>query len=66
MCHREHVTAIRGTAGGASVLDGVTRSRIAMVGYFRGASAGSNSWLDCDLLIVLGTPRVPNPLFALG
>ena len=60
MCHREHVAAIRGTARGGAVLDGVTRSRIAMVEYFRGGQCrGSNSWLDCDLLIVLGTPRVP-------
>ena len=27
--------------------------------YFSGKDRASNSWLDCDLILVLGTPRVP-------
>lgn len=61
ICHRPHVAAIQGTARTAPALDAVSRSRIAKVDYFRGTqSRGSNSWTnDCDLLIVVGTPRVP-------
>jgi hypothetical protein len=60
ICHREHVPAIAGGARTRSILDQATRSRIAVVEHFRGGQArGSNTWTDsCDLLIVLGTPRV--------
>jgi predicted DNA-binding transcriptional regulator len=27
--------------------------------YFSGKDRASNSWLDCDLILVIGTPRVP-------
>jgi len=58
--HREHVSAIAGGPRTPSILDPATRSRIAVVEHFRGGQArGSNTWTDtCDLLIVLGTPRV--------
>jgi len=61
ICHQQHARAIRGTARRAPLLDAAIRSRIAMVEHFRGGQArGSNEWLNtCDLLIVLGTPRVP-------
>ncbi len=61
ICHRSHVATIRGTARKGAVLDEAFRSRIAKVAYFHGGeSCGSNQWLDeCDMIIVLGTPRVP-------
>jgi hypothetical protein len=35
------------------------RNRIKRIEYFHGGKdRASNSWLDCDLIIVLGTPRV--------
>jgi hypothetical protein len=36
------------------------RHRIGRIEYFRsGKDRASNSWLDCDLILVIGTPRVP-------
>ena len=36
------------------------KARIVKTDYFRGlASRGSNDWMQCDLLLVVGTPRVP-------
>lgn len=50
---RCHVQAIRN-------LGSPWRGRIAHIEYFgSGKDRASNSWLDCDLLLVLGTPRVP-------
>ncbi len=41
-------------------LDPVWRRRIGRVEYFRsGKDRASNSWLGCDLILVVGTPRVP-------
>lgn len=41
-------------------LDLLWRRRIARVEYFfSGKDRASNSWLDCDLILVVGTPRVP-------
>ena len=35
-------------------------SRISRKEYFRsGKDRASNSWLDCDLILIIGTPRVP-------
>ena len=70
--HRCHVAVARGTAHAARLPDALA-SRIVRVEHFRsGESRGSNDWLEsCDMLIVLGTPRVPpaavkNRLFVLG
>jgi len=59
--HQRHLPAIRGTAHNGPVLAESFRQRITKIEYFRnGASRGSNEWLEaCDLIIVLGTPRVP-------
>ncbi len=36
------------------------KNRINRIEYFRsGKDRASNSWLNCDLILVLGTPRVP-------
>lgn len=63
ICDRVHVPAIKGTAQkkGVENLEPELRERIAKVEYYRsGKSRGSNDWIrDCDLLVVLGTPRVP-------
>lgn len=49
-CHLQAIEALETT----------WRQRIARVEYFRsGKDRASNEWLDCDLLLVLGTPRVP-------
>ena len=41
-------------------LDPLWRIRIARIEYFRsGKDRASNSWLGCDLILVIGTPRVP-------
>jgi uncharacterized protein DUF3854 len=73
ICDQKHVAAIRGSARKGEVLDEYLRTRIVMVSHFRSAeSRGSNEWVEqCDLLIVLGTPRVPpavaaNSLIAAG
>ena len=60
--HQRHLPAIRGTAREGN-LEEAARRRIVKAEHFRGGeSRGSNAWLDlCDLLVVLGTPRVPPP-----
>jgi hypothetical protein len=36
------------------------KDRLLRLDYFgSGNDRGSNAWLDCDLLVILGTPRVP-------
>lgn len=41
-------------------LDPIWRRRIARTEYFfSGKDRASNSWLNCDLILVIGTPRVP-------
>jgi hypothetical protein len=38
----------------------IWQNRIARTEYFfSGKDRASNSWLDCDLILVIGTPRVP-------
>jgi hypothetical protein len=61
VCHRKHVSILRGTAKHGPVLDEPCRQRITKIEYFRGGeNRDSNHWLDeCDFLIVAGTPRVP-------
>ena len=60
VCDSWHVGIFEGTGKKKKLLGSAIRSRIAKVGYFRGPdSRGSNSWTDCDLIIVIGTPRVP-------
>jgi hypothetical protein len=61
ICDRSHLPAIDGTAKDGIILDAELRARIAKTGYFRdGTSRGSNGWHEvCDLLLVVGTPRVP-------
>ncbi len=64
IAHQEHLPIIRGTAQNPEHrLDESLRRRIAKIEYFRsGEGRGSNSWIDqCDLLVVVGTPRVPPP-----
>jgi hypothetical protein len=40
--------------------NGVDTSRLSKVSYFGNESRGSNEWIGaCDLIIILGTPRVP-------
>lgn len=51
--HQRHVTEI-------DKLAPFWRSRITMLEYFHsGKDRASNEWLACDLILVLGTPRVP-------
>ncbi len=51
--HRQHMAAL-------DELESSWSDRIARKEYFRsGKDRASNSWLDCDLILVLGTPRVP-------
>ena len=51
--HRVHLPAIR-------ELEPLWMSRLAKLDYFRsGNDRASNKWLDCDLVLILGTPRVP-------
>lgn len=53
ICHKCHVPAIKS-------LSSYWKNRIRKVSYFHsGEDRASNDWLNCDLLIVLGTPRVP-------
>ena len=62
--HPEHLPIIRGTAKNPEHrLDESLRGRIVRTEYFRsGEGRGSNHWIEeCDLLVVLGTPRVPPP-----
>lgn len=59
--HREHVPMLKGTSRSDVVIEEGFRRRIAKIEYYRsGEGRGTNSWLaECDLLLVLGTPRVP-------
>ena len=51
--HQSHLGAIND-------LEDRWTSRISRMDYFHsGNDRASNRWLDCDLLIILGTPRVP-------
>lgn len=51
--HRCHQAAIDSLAP-------IWANRISRKEYFRsGKDRASNSWLDCDLILVIGTPRVP-------
>jgi len=60
ICHQKHRPAIAGTARSGPTLDELSRRRIAKVEHFHGGEdRASNEWLHCDLLLVLGTPRVP-------
>jgi hypothetical protein len=53
ICHKCHVSAIES-------LCSYWKNRIRKISYFHsGEDRASNDWLKCDLLIVLGTPRVP-------
>ena len=53
ICHKCHVPEIKS-------LSSYWENRIRKVSYFHsGEDRASNDWLNCDLLIVLGTPRVP-------
>ena len=53
ICHQCHVSEIES-------LSNYWKKRIRKVSYFfSGDDRASNDWLNCDLLIVLGTPRVP-------
>ena len=65
ICHKCHVSEIES-------LSSYWKNRIRKVSYFHsGEDRASNDWLNCDLLVVLGTPRVPpsavrNLLLAFG
>jgi hypothetical protein len=51
--HRCHQAAIDSLAP-------IWANRISRKEYFRsGKDRASNSWLDCDLILIIGTPRVP-------
>jgi hypothetical protein len=59
---RDHLPAIEGTAKEGPILAEQDRRRIVKTAHFRGGrTRGVNEWSkDCDVLIVLGTPRI-NP-----
>lgn len=61
VCDRRHKSSILGTSREAN-LDPAHRERIAKVEHFRGPeSRASNQWTEaCDLLLVVGTPRIPS------
>ena len=65
ICHQCHVSEIES-------LSKYWKNRIRKISYFfSGEDRASNDWLNCDFLIVLGTPRVPpsavrNLLLAFG
>ncbi len=51
--HRQHMAALE-------QLEPAWSGRIARREYFRsGKDRASNSWMSCDLILILGTPRVP-------
>jgi hypothetical protein len=58
--HQKHVPVVRGQDAAAR-LEPDLQARVVKVEYFRsGHSAATNEWMqECDLLVVLGTPRVP-------
>ena len=61
ICDRQHVATITGMSRKSATLDAASRARISKIEHFRsGEGRGSNEWLTaCDLIVVLGTPRVP-------
>jgi len=60
IAHKCHLPAIKGTAKEGITLPEALRAKIHKIEYYHsGLGRGSNSWLDCDCLLVLGTPRVP-------
>jgi hypothetical protein len=68
ICHHQHLPTIIGTAKNSEHrLDAPLRQRIVKTEYFRsGEGRGSNKWTEeCDLLVVVGTPRVPPPAIKL-
>jgi len=55
--HRPHIKQLMGKK--SDLLDESTKSRICRHAYFgEGIDRASNGWLDCDLLIILGSPRI--------
>jgi hypothetical protein len=60
--HKPHIDAMVRTKSDkfdASLLDAETRSRVHKAHHFgEGQDRASNDWMGCDLIIVLGTPRV--------
>ena len=53
MTHRVHLPAIK-------ALESPWRSRLLKLDYFHsGNDRASNKWLECDVVLILGTPRVP-------
>ena len=60
--HRHHVDALFRQESGsfdASLLDAETRAKIHRAHHFgEGKDRGSNCWMDADLILVLGTPRI--------
>jgi Primase C terminal 1 (PriCT-1) len=51
--HRRHLPEIER-------LEPLWRSRLSKLDYFRsGNDRASNKWLECNLLLILGTPRLP-------
>ena len=51
--HRVHLPAM-------DTLEPLWKSRLAKLDYFRsGNDRASNKWLECDLVLIVGTPRVP-------
>jgi hypothetical protein len=64
IAHHEHLPIVRGTAKNPEHrLDESLQGQIVKAEYFRsGEGRSSNHWIEeCDLLVVLGTPRVPPP-----
>ena len=56
--HQEHMKSIFSDDGG--LLSPELRERVHLWTYFgQGLDRASNQWLECDLLLVLGTPRLP-------
>lgn len=60
--HKPHIDAMVRTKSdkfAATLLDDETRSKIHKAHHFgEGQDRASNDWMGCDLVIVLGTPRV--------
>ena len=51
--HRVHLPALE-------TLEPLWKSRLIKLDYFRsGNDRASNRWLECDLVLIVGTPRVP-------
>ena len=61
--HRHHVDALFRQESGsfdATLLDAETRAKIHRAHHFgEGVDRSSNDWLGCDVILVLGTPRIP-------